>query len=667
MPSTKIDVLRVPTGGVDRSQQSFLLAQQTAYQIALNQTGFKQESFYTLLNFRPYRSQLVQIPPMTALFSLTGFMGFGAPGQVRLMVQILDNTGTLQYFILDEVTARFVLPTNTATQTQINFVLQTAIPADTTINGQVLLYGINTTDFANLNDEIDIVIVDSTHFKWRKNSGAYSGSIVIAPTVALSGTSLTVAFQATSGYTAAETWSWKLTTTPYAATYPSFGVTQATYQSDVYIAGYDRNVLRLRNNVLTTVGYQRVYGKYVVEFYNHLMVGHYAEAISSGGAAVDGFNSATTPWTVGWSDLNNPDNFFGTLINEADQFQIPSRSNDDTLALGITGVGKFLNIVYFFVSKNIWSCSYVGLPNVMQFDELNLGVGSIFQNGVVSAHDGIYFIAEDNFYQFNGSSVTKIGFPVRDQFFAEVAPVGDSYRQQLYGAYDGEKAEVVWSYWMPQGGGYYQGRQVIYRTDTQLWYFRNVPSVSSVNTDIRAFCPQVGSFSSLLYGGNGEVLYDASVASGAYTPFDLIDGTPFLMINGSIFTLIPSVVLLNDAVDGSGNQTLTQPTIVTQDLVYDDVFYQKEAETIFIDAQYTICSGVQVSYSARPYLSQPPSFTAIPELWAQNLPEGRLGLPRVSGSVFTFMFVFTGLTGVIGAVFSGWSEFIYGRKQQVEK
>src|ERR1035437_4694474 len=251
MPSTKIDVLRVPTGGVDRSQQSFLLAQQTAYQIALNQTGFKQESFDTLLNFRPYRSQLVQTPPFISLFSLSGFAGSGAPNQVRLMLQILDNAGTLQYFVLDEATARFVLPTNTATQTQINFVLQTVIPTNTTINGQCLLYGINTTDFAALNDEIDVVITATGTFKWRKNSGAYTTGVAIAPTVALGGNGLMVAFQALTGYTISDTWSWKLTTTPYAATYPSYGVKQATYQRDVYVSGYDRNILRLRNNLLT--------------------------------------------------------------------------------------------------------------------------------------------------------------------------------------------------------------------------------------------------------------------------------------------------------------------------------------------------------------------------------------------------------------------------------
>jgi hypothetical protein len=419
--------------------------------------------------------------------------------------------------------------------------------------------------------------------------------------------------------------------------------------------------------MLTTVGYQRVYGKYVVEFYNHVMIGQYAEGVVSGGVVIDGYNATTTPWTVGWSDLNNPDNYFNTLINEADQFQIPSRSNSDTLALGITGVGKYLNLVYFFLSNNIWSCSYVGLPNVMQFDELDLGVGSIFQNGVVSAHDGIYFIGEDNFYSFNGSSVTKIGAGVKEQFFAEVAPVGDTYRQTLWGAYDGEKAEVAWTYWKKQASNVYQARQIIYRVDTQLWYFRNVPSITSANTDFRCFCPQVSMFSSLLYGGNGEILNDASVASGAFVQFFMIDGSEFDMLDGSIFIMVPSVVLLNDQVDAGNNKSLTQPTIITQDLVYDDLFYQKELDTIFLDALYQTCSGVQVSYSARQYVSSQPTFVPISELWVQNLTEGRLGLPRVSGSVFKFQFIFTGASGVIGAIFSGWSEFLYGRKQQTEK
>lgn len=652
MASTKEQQFRVPTGGIDRSQQSFLL---------------DPGSFQVLLNLRPDGGQLNQTPLIYPLFSNFTTYNSVASGTVRALKLLLNIGAQLRYFSLDESHGRFLDP-STGTQVQVPFVLQTAVPNRSDITGQCLLYGISTLGFLVLNTSVDIQIVDSTHFKYQQSGGGYSASLLIGPAVALGVTGMYASFLATSGYTAGDTWTWTRTLTPYQGVYPSFQVQTAFSRRDCYFAGYDRHVLRLRDNMLTSVGYKRIYGKYVGVFYNHLVVAHFAEGTYSAVTGVaDTYDQTTTPWHVGWSDLNNPDEFWATDINEADTYDVTSESLSNAAALGVTGMAGLNNQNYIYLSDEIWVMNYVGLPNVMQLESLNLKVGSLFQGGVVATPTGHYFISRDNICFFNGQQVQAIGNKVAAVFFTDVAPEGDSKRQYLFGTYDREKQEVLWTYWKLQNTGVYQCRQLVYIISKGDFFFRNLPSTQSGSHEIRAIERKYSQWQQLTYGGTAQLLSDAVGSVEDTQLYNAPFGVLTRLLSPADYTSANPGTAIKDAVDAAGTQTYTEPTIMTQDFVYDDAVLVKELDGLYLDADWIGCDGIQVLINNRNSIfGSAIVFNYLARFWNQTLPESALSLPRVSGKVFRYIFIFRG-TQVVGAILRAWGELVYGKKKDIQK
>ena len=629
MPSTKQSTTHVQTGGFNQEALSH---------------ASDPNDWWDLLNLQPDNGGLVQTPPLIAKQSLTALTG-ESDSPVRFITLASNQNSSLRYLVLTEANARYVDPTALSTQTLIPFVVQSAVPNNTTENGQVLLYNLNNTDFAAASDTIDIQIVSGTTAKYRRNGGSWSADFTIAGEVVLNGgTGLRAGFSILTGFTAGQQWTWTRVAAVYVGTYPTYGVQAAIYRKDIYFAGYDRQVMRVRDGFVSSVGYKRVYGKYVAVFYGHLVVAQYAEAIYNAiSGQVDNYVATTTPWQLAWSDLNDPDNFFPTLNNEADSFIVPANAAIDNTQPGVTGLVPYYNQLYVFLSDEMYVMNYVGLPNVMQIECMGTGVGSYFQNGVVSTNRGIFFISRDNFCRFDGAGVKKIGYKASRKFFDEVCPASDPRNQKLYGLYDADKAEVMWTYWILQNTGVYQCRQVIYQIDFDRFYFRNLPSIStSITADIRAMGKYYQAFQRMIYGGNQQLYVDYKTG---------------------LETLANSV---NDAVDAAGATSYTQPYAETVDSFYGDLFHVKESDTIMVDAAYESANGVEVSYSARALTAAARTFTALSRLWTSTIPEGVLSLPRVAARVIAFRFKFSG-TKPVGGQLNAWQDFIYGKGRDVEK
>jgi hypothetical protein len=603
-----------------------------------------QNTWYDLLNLRPANGALHQTPVLVTKQTMAQFAAEGA-SQTRYIGLSQNAAGSMRYLVGTEKNLRYLDPDALSTQAVIPCVLQTQIPVNTDVTGQVLLYGINATDFAADTDHIDIVIeAGGTTFKWRRNAAAYTTAVPIAATVTLGANGLIAAFVSpTSTYTAADTWIWTRTTFPYAATYPTHQVRAASYKKDVYLAGYDRQILRVRNDFATSVGYQRIFGKYVSVFYNHLVVSQFAQGTYSGGAIVDGYSATTTPWQVSWSDRDNPDLFYATSLNEADTFDIPSNGSINSTIQGITGQAPLNNVLAIYLPDDIYIMNYVGLPNVMQIDRFSgAGVGSIFQNGVVNTPVGHFFIARDNIYRFDGQQLQKVGFPVKDKLFGEFLTPSDSKFQQLYGYYDADKAEVVWHYWIAQGS-YYQAKQVIYQLDEGRWYFRNVPSSDS-STDVRC--------ATSLYKYYGRQIY------GAYQAL-LVD---YLVNVDSASTSVKDTVISSF---GVAITSYAQPYAESQDILDGDIYSVKTKTSLYIDASYTSASADYVTayFQARNFISTARVMDALTQNWTPLIAERKLSLPQNSGNVSRFGFKFVG-TKPLDCVLNGWADFTYSKKSE---
>lgn len=642
MASNFIPVSRQITKGFDQQRQRHLM---------------DSAACWTLNNLKPVKGRLEQTPWVDTFKSMTNLTG-DTTSPTRFVKLVKDIAGNLQYLILNEANARFMDPVTTTTQVLIPSVQQVACPADTTLTGQCLLYGISVLDFTTTNDQFDVKTVSASTFEWRKNGGAWSSALTIGPATLITSNGLTVAFQAGGAvtdyvnYPVGSVWSWQrkdAMPTPLSdATTFNLPYGSDSYQNDTYIGGYARTVWRVRDNMITTVGYTRAYGKHVAIFENHLFISHFAPGVYNVSTGIaDSYNPQTTPFIMGWSHLDNPDQTFPTNINEADQKVLPQQSSAELSNLGIMGMAPWRGLLYAFLTDNIWTCQYVGLPNVMYWTTLNSNVGSLFGAGIVRTPLGLYFIGRNDFYNITYFEPTAIGQRVRDQFLAELVSISNPRHQRTFGFYNTQTKEVIWTYWKrADANGRYQERQVVFCELTQEWYFRNMPCADSQQSD--CLC--------------GTQLYDSQTQNiYGYKQVLNADQAPGVTTGG-----------LGDVI-GVSSGVFVNPQFETGFLNYqgNDPFHVKEASTMQIDAGADVGMQVVVGQFASDLIGKPANpmtYTTLSQTWVPGLKDTRLSLPRTSYRQVAYQFVMKVASGILyGGVFNLYQEFIRGPDKGIEK
>jgi hypothetical protein len=311
--------------------------------------------------------------------------------------------------------------------------------------------------------------------------------------------------------------------------------------------------------------------------------------------------------SVFWSSLNDYTDLLPTFYNEADKFPIlTTRSVDDSTAY-ITGCKRLNQWCFIYTQNSIWRMTYVGLPRVMQVEEVTSNLGSYFKYGLVSAGNMHFFITPENFYMFDGGNTRKIGDAVQQFFFDDVTR-DRVLQKNLWGFYNPRSEEVMWFYPDKTSSGDIN-KCISYHTTTDSWSIRNVPNVRSVVDVYYAF--------------------DLTDFQGVNTPQigDLIYQVPGLGLGRD--TRLSELTL-----DIWGTHT---PYLETGDFTYGDPQYMKEVESLFIDCTYD--GEIDVYLSARTYVGDPVQFTLV-STWSKSVKERRVSLPRSSARVFRFKFVF---------------------------
>jgi len=247
--------------------------------------------------------------------------------------------------------------------------------------------------------------------------------------------------------------------TTVTATITAHGLTNgATYEVDItsgdgtdgeyVIAVTDANTITYTDtNSGTTSGNINVFTS-VAPIAKHLtvirdfVVGAYIEA-------------GTYPNRVQWSDVNDPAYWNSDGASLAD-FQDIEDGGDIT---GITG-GEFGVVL---LENAIIRMSFVGSPNIFQFDVIARGVGCI-EGGSVTQYAGVtYFLGADGFYACDGQQVIRIGAEKVNRYFFTNANIGDI--DSISASIDPERNVVIWNYSNVSGGR----SLIIYNYQTQKW------------------------------------------------------------------------------------------------------------------------------------------------------------------------------------------------------
>jgi len=120
-----------------------------------------------------------------------------------------------------------------------------------------------------------------------------------------------------------------------------------------------------------------------------------------------------------------------------------------------------------FMEKAIYRIQYEGPPTIYGFYEVERDRGTPAPNSVVNVGPFGFYLGEDGFYVFNGTSSTPIGAQKVDKYF--FADLDQSYFHRIYAAADPVNKMVFWSY---PGSGNTGGRPnkgLVYNWDIDKW------------------------------------------------------------------------------------------------------------------------------------------------------------------------------------------------------
>ncbi len=136
-----------------------------------------------------------------------------------------------------------------------------------------------------------------------------------------------------------------------------------------------------------------------------------------------GFNDETE-WTVG--------------TNQSDFQDLQGRGG----AIKRIAGGEFGVIIQ---EKSIWRQTYVGTPEIFQFDEIEPGLGTPAAGSVAQYGSNIYYLAQDGFYILqNGTNSTPIGMNKVDKYFW--SDVNESHLNRITSTVSPDNDAVMWAY-----------------------------------------------------------------------------------------------------------------------------------------------------------------------------------------------------------------------------
>lgn len=259
--------------------------------------------------------------------------------------------------------------TYSGSYTQMWSIIQTAVPTASAvvapIKGCLLVLVSTALATITLGNRYDVVIDGTNTFKWRVNGGSYTTGVVIDQTNGnlIDSNGARVYWQASTGFTAADTWSWTRTDGLSAVNQSYLSPIRMTWLSGggYFMADVLMKVEMTSNNVpyMRSVGYRYLLGNAVGYHEGHLLVFGTNSTYNS--------NSGSYLLT---SDILDLDVFIPTDLNEADQFNLPLSTTESISKLEVIDGFTLQTRLYVVTNIGLFYSDYAGLPTPYTFRQL---------------------------------------------------------------------------------------------------------------------------------------------------------------------------------------------------------------------------------------------------------------------------------------------------------
>lgn len=223
-----------------------------------------------------------------------------------------------------------------------------------------------------------------------------------------------------------------------------------TTRENQYITKYDGNTAPAIIDSHWQPDSGDVGGRYAVVNNGHMFIGSTVE------------NGTVFPTRIRWSDLNNPENWVVDPTSEADFFDL------EPTVLQITGLTSQYGFINIYTANAIWQGTYVGLPEIYQFQPLKTGIGCIYHYGVIQVKQIDYFIGYDSFYMLNGTILEPIGDQIWRKFQEDNPDLINTASVRAY--HDPVNTEIFWTVYPPSSN---EAIEYVFNYQNKEWSTRN--------------------------------------------------------------------------------------------------------------------------------------------------------------------------------------------------
>jgi len=328
------------------------------------------------------------------------------------------------------------------------------------------------------------------------------------------------------------------------------------------------------------------------------------------------------PQRIVWSDVNDFTQFTPLVTNEADFFDLDNVVDNSPLGLRITGLKVLNGVCMVYTSNSIYQMQYVGIDaGVMQINRTVANVGNMFPYGLAAIDKQHFFIGEDDFYVYNGAWVQSLGKDVFERFLLDLHPL-QAYRNRTWVFIDKFNTEIQWHYCSASSTGPTDKVVIFNYKEGSFYFIESRGCACGFKSTIQTYT-SIAQLTGTISALSGSIM---NLNTGTTANFNL-----FGVGNATIVREeIPSDAL-------SSLRPQSDPFLVSPDYFYNDLQGVKEVSSLYVDASWTVATGVAVTLSARKYLSEDVKWVTA-GTWTPSLPEGRLSFPRQAGRVFRYQF-----------------------------
>jgi hypothetical protein len=155
------------------------------------------------------------------------------------------------------------------------------------------------------------------------------------------------------------------------------------------------------------------------------------------------FTGIQDPLLIRWCDVNNYNDWIGTVINQAGSYRIPKGSK-------IVGAIQAAQQALLWTDIGVFSMQYIGQPFVYSFNEVGSGCGLIARNAAASINGSVFWMGPSQFFSLTGEGVQPVSCPIWDVIFQDL---DQSNLNKIRVAVNSRFGEISWFYPTMSNGG----------------------------------------------------------------------------------------------------------------------------------------------------------------------------------------------------------------------